>query len=78
VLAAIELDDSSHDSRTRALSHRRKEKATADAGILLIRWNVESLPDSAAIRAAFDVPQPGRGNPKASPDAPPSPATLQG
>ena len=53
VLAAIELDDKSHDGKARADTDAKKDKATAAAGVRLIRWNVTALPDQKAIRAAF-------------------------
>ena len=52
VLMAIELDDKSHDASSRADTDRKKEKATAAAGVPLVRWHVKSLPDAAAIKAA--------------------------
>jgi hypothetical protein len=78
VLAAIELDDSSHDSRARAVTDRKKEKATRDAGVRLLRWNVNALPDHAAIRTAVDEPPPTRGDAGRSRGAPPAHATVQG
>jgi len=57
VLAAIELDDRSHDEAERAGTDAKKERATAAARVRLIRWNVKSLPDQAAIQAAF-APEP--------------------
>ena len=51
VLAAIELDDKSHESNRRSATDEKKNKATADAGLRLIRWNVKALPDESAIRA---------------------------
>jgi hypothetical protein len=64
VVAAIELDDKSHEAAARAVADRRKEKATSDAGVRLIRWHVRALPDQAAILAALAGPQrdvsPGR------------------
>jgi hypothetical protein len=56
VLAAIELDDKSHESASRSKTDEKKNKATADAGLKLIRWNVRSLPDAEAIRKAFAPP----------------------
>lgn len=53
VLAAIELDDKSHESASRAETDKKKEKATSAANVQLIRWHVKSLPDHAAIQAAF-------------------------
>ena len=51
VLAAIELDDKSHESSRRSATDEKKNKATADAGLRLIRWNVKALPDESAIQA---------------------------
>jgi very-short-patch-repair endonuclease len=50
--AAIELDDASHGSPSRRDAGARKTQALQSAGVKLIRWNVKSLPDEAAIRAA--------------------------
>ncbi|OLU30704.1 hypothetical protein BVH03_09440 [Pseudomonas sp. PA15(2017)] len=52
VVATIELDDSTHQKAARQEADKRKDKATTDAGIKMIRWNVQSLPDEAAIRNA--------------------------
>lgn len=49
VVAAVELDDKSHNDSERTAVDQRKNKATADAGLRLIRWNVKALPDLAAI-----------------------------
>jgi hypothetical protein len=51
VIAAIELDDKTHETDGRASTDRKKEKATAAAGVKLIRWHVKALPDETAIRA---------------------------
>ena len=66
VLAAIELDDKSHEAANRAETDRKKDKATVDAGIRLIRWQVKALPDQVAIQAAFAGQQP---NPSLQPTA---------
>jgi hypothetical protein len=50
VLAAIELDDKTHESTRRKATDEKKNKATTDAGLRLIRWNVKSLPDESAIQ----------------------------
>jgi Protein of unknown function (DUF2726) len=57
VLVAIELDDRSHESDTRAATDAKKNKATAAAGVRLVRWQAKSLPDEAAIRAALGPPR---------------------
>jgi hypothetical protein len=50
VIAAIELDDKSHESERRRYADAKKTKATIDAGLKLVRWQVKSLPDEAAIQ----------------------------
>lgn len=57
VIAAIELDDSTHGRSSRTRTDDKKNKATADAGLKMIRWHVRSLPDESAIRQAL-IPQP--------------------
>lgn len=59
VLAAIELDNSSQARPSSVEVDQRKAKATAAAGIALIRWHVRSLPLELEIQAAIpkrDVP----------------------
>src|SRR6267142_1189501 len=53
VAAVIELDDSSHQRAARAEADRRKEQALKSAGVTLIRWSVNALPDESTIRAAL-------------------------
>jgi hypothetical protein len=53
VLATIELDDRSHEAAARAETDGKKDRATAAAGIRMIRWNVKAMPEHAAIRAAI-------------------------
>lgn len=53
VLAAIELDDKSHEASGRAATDAKKDKATSAAGVRMLRWHVKSLPDEAAIQAQF-------------------------
>jgi hypothetical protein len=50
VVAAIELDDRSHEREDRIDADARKDKATASAGVPLIRWHVRSLPDVDTIQ----------------------------
>lgn len=57
VIAAIELDDKSHESESRARTDDKKNKASADAGLRLLRWQVRSLPSEDAIRAEL-LPKP--------------------
>ena len=65
VIAAIELDDKSHESKSRSDTDDKKNRATADAGLKLIRWNVREIPNEETIRSAFtSPPQIGsEGNP---------------
>lgn len=53
VIAAIELDDKSHEKASRQSADGKKNKASADAGLRLIRWNVRSLPNDQTIRQAL-------------------------
>ena len=50
VIAAIELDDKSHENGRRRATDAKKTKATLDAGLTLVRWQVKSLPDEAMIQ----------------------------
>jgi hypothetical protein len=50
VIAAIELDDKSHESASRVKTDEKKNKASADAGLRLVRWQVRSLPSEEAVR----------------------------
>lgn len=53
IVAAVELDDKTHEKASRVEADAKKEKALSAAGVSLIRWNVSSLPDENAIRLAF-------------------------
>lgn len=53
VVAAIELDDKTHERASRIEADERKEKALSAAGVALVRWQVTALPNEAAIRQAF-------------------------
>jgi very-short-patch-repair endonuclease len=50
VIAVIELDDKSHDTPERGKTDDKKDKATADAGLRLIRWHVATMPTEDTIR----------------------------
>jgi Protein of unknown function (DUF2726) len=50
VVAAIELDDKTHESAKRAETDAKKQRATEAAGVILVRWSVAKMPDEAAIR----------------------------
>lgn len=53
IIAAVELDDTTHEKASRIEADAKKEKALSAAGIELIRWHVSELPDEKAIRQAF-------------------------
>lgn len=50
IVAAIELDDRSHDRIDRIEADLTKNRALAGAGVPLVRWHVSALPDFDAIR----------------------------
>ncbi|MEO6423059.1 MAG: DUF2726 domain-containing protein [Candidatus Nitrotoga sp.] len=50
IIAAVELDDKSHEKTSRIAADTKKEQALSAAGIELIRWHVSALPDERAIR----------------------------
>jgi Protein of unknown function (DUF2726) len=54
VVAAIELDDRSHQSPDRIEADVKKSRAASAAGIRLVRWNVKGLPDDKDIREAVE------------------------
>ncbi len=54
VVAAVELDDRSHESPERIEADVKKSRAAGSAGIRLVRWNVKALPDQDDIRYAFE------------------------
>jgi very-short-patch-repair endonuclease len=53
IVAAVELDDGTHEQAARIEADAKKTKALSSAGIALIRWNVSALPDESAIRQTF-------------------------
>jgi hypothetical protein len=53
IVAAVELDDKTHEKTSRVEADAKKEKALSAAGVALVRWHVSMLPDETAIRQAF-------------------------
>jgi hypothetical protein len=53
VVAAIELDDPSHQRLDRVTTDEKKDKALRAAGVRLLRWDVGTMPDESAIRLAI-------------------------
>lgn len=52
-MAAVELDDASHNGASRQDADARKAHALESAGVKLVRWHVKSMPDEVAIRTAL-------------------------
>lgn len=52
-IAAIELDDPSHETETAGERDQKKNKSLADAQVRLIRWRVERMPAGDEIRSAI-------------------------
>lgn len=80
VVAAIELDDASHQRPDRASADQKKQTALRAAGVRLLRYNVGAMPSEAELAAAIrGGAQAGaqRGTAAATPlDLPTQPATL--
>ena len=53
VVAAIELDDKSHERKDRVIADEKKDKVLNAANVKIIRWNVKSIPDEGLIKQAF-------------------------
>jgi len=53
VVAAIELDDASHQRPDRAGADDKKQTALRAAGVRLLRYNVSALPNEATLIAAI-------------------------
>jgi hypothetical protein len=56
VVAIVELDDKSHESEARANTDGKKSKASEDAGLGILRWRVDALPDVEEIRRSIVQP----------------------
>lgn len=57
VLGAIDLIDQTRDATGSTPSDAAKQRASAAAGVRLMRWQAKALPDLAAIQAAFGEPE---------------------
>jgi hypothetical protein len=69
IVAAIELDDSSHLRVDRQDADARKGHALMSAGVPLIRWQVGKLPDAGSIRSALVGLHVGTATAEAATDA---------
>jgi Protein of unknown function (DUF2726) len=53
IVAVIELDDASHKKANRLAADAKKDKALKSAGIRVLRWQMNSIPDEVEIKAMF-------------------------
>ncbi len=53
VIAAVELDDASHQHPDRVSADAKKELALNAAGVRLLRWKVGAMPDEAVIQRSI-------------------------
>jgi hypothetical protein len=60
VVAAVELDDASHQHPDRVSADAKKELALNAAGVRLLRWKVDAMPDESVIQLAFAHPSTSR------------------
>jgi very-short-patch-repair endonuclease len=56
VVAAIELDDRTHQRSDRLAADSRKNRALSAAGVQLIRWSVADMPGTEEIRSKLTGP----------------------
>ncbi|HET8689778.1 MAG TPA: DUF2726 domain-containing protein [Methanosarcina sp.] len=52
VLAVIELDDKSHLMQSRIKADRKKDKVITDAGLKIVRWQLNKMPDEAEMKSS--------------------------
>jgi hypothetical protein len=55
-LVVIELEDSVRSEKEYASVYQIKARASAEAGVRLLRWQARALPEHAEIQAMFGVP----------------------
>jgi very-short-patch-repair endonuclease len=55
IVAAIELDDITHELASRIRADKTKDRALQSAGIPIIRWHVKNLPESEHIKLAIEA-----------------------
>jgi very-short-patch-repair endonuclease len=53
IVAVIELDDASHKKANRLAADAKKDKALESAGIRILRWQVNAIPNEAEIKTTF-------------------------
>jgi very-short-patch-repair endonuclease len=58
IVAAVELDDVTHERADRQAADARKTHALQSAGIQLVRWNAKAIPDLQTIKGTIapDLP----------------------
>lgn len=55
IVAVIELDDASHDTKRRRTSDKERDHALIAAGHRVIRWHVAAMPSTEEITALFNA-----------------------
>jgi very-short-patch-repair endonuclease len=53
IVAVIELDDATHQKEDRKAADAKKDKALISAGIRIIRWQANTIPDIATIQVTI-------------------------
>jgi very-short-patch-repair endonuclease len=53
IVAVIELDDATHQNDDRRAADAKKDKALSAAGIRIVRWQANAIPDIAAIQSTI-------------------------
>lgn len=53
IVAAIELDDTTHQREDRQATDIKKNKALESAGVQIIRWQTNAMPDLGTIQRTF-------------------------
>ena len=58
VVAVVELDDASHESKERRRADAKKDRALGAAGIPVLRWQAKTMPDIVTIRRTLGQQRP--------------------
>lgn len=53
IVAVIELDDATHQRKSRQTADAKKDKALASANVRVVRWQAKSIPDVATIQSTI-------------------------
>jgi very-short-patch-repair endonuclease len=72
IIAVIELDDASHKKANRETADAKKDKALRSAGIRILRWQVNAMPNETEIRTLFPLAHQSPQNTTQQKGVPPS------